>query len=51
MIKQPTPTECDIARKVLLSMETHGKTRGSKYVWYQETVEMCEQREVKEWKD
>jgi hypothetical protein len=51
MIKQPTPAECDIARKVLYSMEAHGKTTGNKYVSYQETVRICERREAKSWKD
>lgn len=51
MIKQPTPTECDIARKVLFSMEAHGQTHGSKYISFEETVRICQEREVGSWKD
>jgi len=51
MIKQPTPAECDIARKVLLSMDAHGNTHSSEYISYQETVKNCELREVEAWKD
>ena len=50
-MRNPTPHDCDIARKVLLSMDTYGRTSSSEYVSAQETVRICEKREVKEWKD
>lgn len=49
MIKNPTPAECDMARKILYSMEAHGNTHSSAYISQQETVRICKIREEKEW--
>jgi hypothetical protein len=50
-MRNPTPHDCDIARKVLLSMDRYGRTSSSEYVSAQETVRICEIREAREWKD